>query len=116
MSNTNSFAVIYARSATTNPSAIQSQITECSTRATDAGLPIAGIFQDTGSGLNGDRPGLRRMMKFLRSQREKKMVVLTTDVARISRSNELHQEIQAEFEEMGVDCWYPKPIVIKLSC
>ncbi|MDP2581331.1 recombinase family protein [Shimia thalassica] len=102
-------AVIYARSATADRSAILNQILECAKRASEQGMLIADFFFETGSGVNGDRPGFQCMMEFLRSRQGEKTVVLMDSPARISRNIDYYQQVQAAFNELNVECWAPLP-------
>lgn len=106
MSDETRYAVIYARSATENPAGIQAQISECKDRADGAGLQVEKIFQDTGSGVKGDRPGLQSMMDFLKSRQGQKMVVITAGLSRIARCDDLSRKIRAEFANRNAACWY----------
>lgn len=109
MTNKNKLAVIYARSARANPAVILAQILECAEKAAEEGMLIAGIFQEDCVGATGDRPGLQRMMQFLRSRHGEKTVVITANPSRIARSIDQYEEIQAAFEELNVECWAPFP-------
>ncbi|MDO6799200.1 recombinase family protein [Shimia thalassica] len=102
-------AVIYARSATADRSAILTQILECAKRAAEEGILIAGIFHEDGHGAKDDRPGFQRMMDFLRSRQGEKTVVLMDSPARISRKIDQYQQVQAAFDELNVECWDPIP-------
>ncbi len=100
-------AVIYCRSAVrsagTAGNKLDAQEASCRDFARSKGYSVAGVFGDDGvSGAKTSRPGLDRMMEFLRSEGAgRSYVVLVDDIARLSRTVDGHFALLDAMAEVG---------------
>lgn len=104
-SGTSPSSVIYCRVSSERQakegSGIGSQEQRCRSYALSRGLQVLATFSDEGvSGALLDRPGMRALLSFLRSQ-PKGTVVIVDDISRIARDMRTHLELRAAIAAAG---------------
>ncbi|MEJ1961819.1 MAG: recombinase family protein [Gammaproteobacteria bacterium] len=92
-------SVIYCRSAMIEQHkslVLEQQLTACREFALQRGLKVSHIFEDYGTGPKKG-PSMEKMLTLLRQHRDKKLVVITYDRARLGRrmqtSHDVHEAI-----------------------
>jgi site-specific DNA recombinase len=97
-------AVIYCRVSsikqTKEGDGLSSQETRCREYAGHRGYEVAEVFRDDVSGSLKERPGMRRMLAFLKKQK-KQHVVIIDDISRLARGVEAHIELRAALAQAG---------------
>ena len=99
-------AVIYARTATltsAKPGVFNQQIETAKDILCDNGWELVSIYQDVGSGLCLDHPGLQQMMHD--AHQGLFDIVVVADFSRISRSIHGFQSIVRDLEAQGIDIY-----------
>ena len=91
-------AVIYARVSSAQQvrkgDGLGSQQTRCREYAAARGYEIVQVFNDDASGKLIDRPGMKAMLKFLKSQKAPHVVIID-DISRLARNLSAHIELRA---------------------
>lgn len=90
-------AVAYLRVSSTKQSVagggLESQLTRCRSYASQKGYELIGTFDDDMSGSLVKRPGMMKMLKFIRSKNSE-VVVIVDDISRLARGLEAHIELR----------------------
>ncbi len=98
-------AVIYCRVSsikqTTKGDGLGSQETRCREYATYKDYEVVETFSDDVSGGLIDRPGIKRMLAFLRLNRRNPVVVIIDDISRLARGIEAHLQLRTAISEAG---------------
>ncbi len=99
-------AVIYSRVASPAPTAnreatLPGQETRCREYAATHGYTVVATFSDVGSGNNGVRPCMSKMLAFLETHRTEKLRVLMADPQRLARNTETFIELHTKIREAG---------------
>lgn len=99
-------AVIYtrvsSRTQVNKGDGLASQESRCRDYAAYKGHDVAEVFQDAGvSGGVADRPGIKSMLKWLRSHRKDAPVVIIDDISRIARGIEAHWTLRNAIGSVG---------------
>jgi site-specific DNA recombinase len=101
----NSKAVIYCRVSdvkqTIRGSGLESQETRCREFARARGHDVVKVFKDDASGGLIDRPGMKAMLAFLKTQRREQIVVIIDDISRLARGLEAHIKLRAAIINAG---------------
>ena len=102
---TNKKAVIYCRVSSarqvTHGNGLESQESRCREFAQYRGYEIIQTFSDDMSGSVIGRPGMQAMLKFLRSNRKKELVVIIDDISRLARGLEAHLQLRGAIASAG---------------
>jgi site-specific DNA recombinase len=98
-------AVIYCRVSsvkqTKEGDGLASQETRCREYAGHRKYEVAEVFRDDVSGSLKERPGMRRMLTFLKKQKKEQHVVIIDDISRLARGVEAHIELRAAITLAG---------------
>ncbi|WP_375205370.1 recombinase family protein [Hyphococcus sp.] len=98
-------AVIYARvsssAQTKRGDGLGSQETRCREFARMKNYSVAQVFQDDMSGSLTTRPGMVKMLQFLRKHRNENPVVIIDDVSRLARGLEAHLQLRSAISDAG---------------
>ena len=101
----NQKAVIYARVSSAKQKkdghGLDSQETRCREYASYRRYEVAAVFQDDISGANGQRPGMRDLLAFLKKHRADPHIVLIDDISRLARSVRAHMDLRAAIAVAG---------------
>ena len=101
----NQKAVIYARVSSAKQKkdghGLESQETRCREYAGYRRYEVAAVFQDDISGANGQRPGMRDLLAFLKKHRADPHIVLIDDISRLARSVRAHMDLRAAIAVAG---------------
>jgi DNA invertase Pin-like site-specific DNA recombinase len=99
-------AVIYCRVSSPeqvkNGHGLTSQETRCREFAKYRKLEIVEVFHEEGiSGGLIDRPAIKRMLEFLRKQKQQQFVVIIDDISRLARDLKAHIELRMAIQDAG---------------
>ena len=98
-------AVIYCRVSSSKQTKVgdglKSQETRCRDFARMKGYDVLEVFSDDISGSKEQRPGMMRMLSFVRKQKGKGTRILIDDVSRLARGLEAHINLRREISEVG---------------
>ena len=98
-------AVIYARVSSkgqdTRGSGLQSQITTCREYAAYHGYELLDEFTDDMTGRVSGRPGMKRMLAFLRKHQNETIIVIIDDITRWARHVDAHHELKKSVRKAG---------------
>ena len=98
-------AVIYCRvsskAQTKRGDGLNSQETRCRQYAKYKGYSVARVFRDDLTGRKAVRPGLDKLLSYLRSDRKKPHVVIIDDVSRFARKVRVHFDLRDEITAAG---------------
>jgi len=98
-------AVIYGRvssvSQTKRGDGLASQEVRCREFAKFKGFNVIEVFTDDTTGTSADRPGLKRMLAFLRHRRNDNITIIIDDITRIARGMEIHLEVRNAIRGLG---------------
>ena len=98
-------AVIYSRISSNiqlKGDGINSQITRCHEFAKHKNYEVLDVFKDEGvSGGLIERPGMQAMLKFLRANKSKKIIVVIDDISRLARGLEAHIQLRTAIGAAG---------------
>ena len=98
-------AVIYGRvssvSQTKRGDGLDSQEVRCREFAKFKGFNVIDVFTDDTTGTSSDRPGLKRMLAFLRHRRNDDITIIIDDITRIARGMEIHIEVRNAIRGLG---------------
>lgn len=98
-------AVIYTRVSDTKQKThgdgLRSQETRCREYATMKGYQVAEVFQDDISGKDRARPGMEKMLTWLRRNRKEAPVVIIDDINRWARDTFVHWMFRESIAEAG---------------
>ena len=102
---TNNDAVIYGRvssvSQTKRGDGLGSQEVRCREFAKFKGFNVIEVFTDDTTGTSADRPGLKRMLAFLRHHKRDNITIIIDDITRIARGMEIHLEVRNAIRGLG---------------
>jgi len=108
---TNQKAVIYARVSTKRQSlegnGLGSQETRCREYAGYRGHEVIAVFTDDMSGGVATRPGFEEMIKFIRANRRKGLVVVIDDISRMARDVMAHFALKQSITNAGASLESP---------
>jgi DNA invertase Pin-like site-specific DNA recombinase len=106
--NDNLIALPYLRVSSlgqeTHGSGNDSQELRCRERATHNGWPVGEVFRDTftGGGDFMDRPEMRRLIQYIKDNKDKKFVVIFDDIKRLARDTVSFILLTQLFKSLGV--------------
>lgn len=80
---------------------LESQLTRCRGFATQKGYELVAHFEDDVSGSLIDRPGMKKMLQFVRKNRALGVVVIIDDISRLARGLEAHIALRKKIMEAG---------------
>jgi site-specific DNA recombinase len=108
---TNQKAIIYARVGTKRQSlegnGLTSQETRCREYAGYRGHEVIAVFTDNMSGGVATRPGFEAMIKFIRANRKKGLVVVIDDISRMARDVRAHFMLKQSITNAGASLESP---------
>ncbi len=98
-------AVIYCRVSnvkqTVRGDGLSSQETRCREYARFRGHEVTKVFKDDTSGSLIERPGMKAMLAFLKTNRKQGLVVIIDDISRLARGLEAHLQLRADIARAG---------------
>ena len=98
-------AVLYARVSSKKQeksgSGLQSQLTRCHEYARFKNYEVLDEFTDDMTGRVSGRPGMKRMLAFLRQHRNKTITVIIDDITRWARHVDAHRELKKSVRKAG---------------
>ncbi len=106
--NDNLIALLYTRVSSTTQethgSGNDSQELRCREHAVRYGWPVSEVFRDTftGGGDFMDRPEMRRLIQYIKDNKEKKFVVIFDDIKRLARDTVSFILLTQLFKSLGV--------------
>ncbi len=81
---------------------LDSQENRCREYAAYKGYTVETVFSDDLSGSDAARPGVRDMLNFLRSMKNKKnYIILIDDISRLARDIRIHLNLRDAFDKVG---------------
>jgi site-specific DNA recombinase len=80
---------------------LESQLTRCRGFAEQKGYQFVAHFEDDVSGSLIDRPGMKKMLQFVRKNRAHGVVVIIDDISRLARGLEAHIALRKKILEAG---------------
>lgn len=98
---------IYTRSATGDTTQLREQEQRCREHALAQGWDVVAVWSDSGSGLEGERSGLRALREAMAARQLQTLLV--TDATRLGRDHDLVDQFLGEAEASGAT-------VIQLDC
>ena len=108
---TNQKAIVYARVSTKRQSlegnGLSSQETRCREYAGYRGHEVIAVFTDDMSGGVATRPGFEAMIKFIRANRRKGLVVVIDDISRMARDVKAHFALKQSITNAGASLESP---------
>ncbi|MDE8653327.1 recombinase family protein [Novosphingobium album (ex Liu et al. 2023)] len=100
----NQLAVIYCRVSDpkqkTDGHGLESQETTCREYAARHGYDVVRVFHDDFTGAHSNRPAMKEMLKFLRSQKQT-YVVIIDDLSRLARDVVAHAQLREAVKKVG---------------
>src|SRR6218665_1188024 len=98
-------AVIYCRVSSAaqvkKGDGLASQKTRCMEYANARGYKVVATFADKASGSLIERPGMQKMLTFLRQHRKAGLTVIIDDISRLARGMEAHIALRAAIGVAG---------------
>ena len=102
---TSKHSVLYlrvsSRKQTSDGSGLSSQERTCREYATRKGYEVVEVFSDVISGSIADRPGMNRLLAFLRAAPVKDCVVIVDDISRFARDVSTHSALRDKILAIG---------------
>ncbi len=104
-------AVIYVRVSSSKQKSkgdgIRSQESSCRDYARYKNLDVACVFSDVMSGKHVSRPGMDRMLEFLRANTDHNYAVIIDDISRLARDIVAHLSLRSEITAAGGELMSP---------
>ncbi len=98
-------ALVYARVSSASQVArgdgLQSQITRCEAYANFKGYTVVTHFSDDLTGRRQDRPGVEKLIDFLKANKRRRFVVLIDDISRFARRVPVHFGLREAISNAG---------------
>ena len=98
-------AVIYGRISSTAQArrgdGLASQEARCREFAKFRNFEVIEVFTDDMTGTSCERPGLKRMLAFLKRQKSSQFTVIIDDISRLARGVSVHIELRDELRDFG---------------
>ena len=92
---------VSSKSQTERGDGLSSQETRCRAYADYKSYNVIQVFTDDLSGQSENRPGLRALIAFLKSEQPKRYVVLIDDLSRFARNVRVHFDLREEVSAAG---------------
>ena len=92
---------VSSKSQTERGDGLSSQETRCRAYSDYKSYNMLQVFTDDLSGQSDNRPGLRALMAFLKSEQPKQYVVIIDDLSRIARNVRIHFELRDQIIAVG---------------
>jgi len=87
---------------------LRSQETACREYAQRHGFEVVAAFSDVMSGKHAERPGMEKMLKYLRKNRADHIVVIIDDISRLARDMMSYLYLREEISAAGGELKSPK--------